>query len=224
MLIKATTNELATIVEKLKTEVSPNDRDEMAIPTYLHKNPLIKWLFWKRHEKIIALAELDGKKSVLDFGCGIGILLPTLSKYSQKVFATDIFPQFAKQLSTEKKLNITFFQSENMDKEIIDKEIDIIIAADVMEHLDKPGIEASLFFKKIKQGGSLIISGPTENILYATGRMIAGFGDKGGYHHFNVYDLDKIIQENGFKKEKEIKIPFSFLPALFKIILYKKPQ
>jgi len=223
MLIKTSTEELRKIVEKLKNEVKSSDRDEMAIPTYLHNNPLIKWVFWKRHEKIIKLSHLNNDKTVLDFGCGIGILLPTLSRNSKNVFATDIFPQFAKKLSQENNLsNVEFFSSEAMDSEISDDTIDTLIAADVMEHLNDPNNELSLFYKKIKKGGSLIISGPTENKFYKLGRTIAGFKDKGGYHNFNVYDLDEIIQKNGFKKESEMRLPCRFLPSLFKIILYKK--
>ena len=40
------------ITENVTSDMSEHDKDEMAIPSYLHSNPLIPWLMWKRYETI----------------------------------------------------------------------------------------------------------------------------------------------------------------------------
>ncbi len=67
--------------------------DEMAIPSYLHWNPLIRWLMWKRCDEVVDLADLRSEMTVLEFGCGLGLLLPTLAARVRRVYAIDLFPQ-----------------------------------------------------------------------------------------------------------------------------------
>ncbi len=76
--------------------ISEQNKDEMAIPSYLHANPLIRWLMWKRLEYITQCAKITKDMTVLDFGCGIGVFLPTLSDFAKTVYAIDLFPEYAK--------------------------------------------------------------------------------------------------------------------------------
>jgi hypothetical protein len=41
----------------------------------------------------------------------------------------------------------------------------------------------------LKQGGQLIVSGPTENILYRIGRKIAGPEYSGAYHERGIAEI-----------------------------------
>src|SRR6266496_1212616 len=76
--------------------------------------------------------------------------------------------------------------------EISSNSLDIIIAADVLEHVQELEEYIGFFLDKLKRSsGRLIISGPTENIAYKIGRILAGFGDKGDYHLTNV---DRLIK------------------------------
>lgn len=76
MLIRVSEQEIKDIISIPVEGMSDLDRDEMAIPSYLHDNPLIRWLMWQRYEKIEKLALLEKPKSVLEFGCGLGLFLP----------------------------------------------------------------------------------------------------------------------------------------------------
>jgi cyclopropane fatty-acyl-phospholipid synthase-like methyltransferase len=46
--------------------------------TYVDKNPIIRWLLWKRLKMVLSLSKNNSSKKVLDFGCGEGVFLPTL--------------------------------------------------------------------------------------------------------------------------------------------------
>ena len=63
--------------------VSDEDRDEMAIPSYQHRNPLLCWMAWRRLEVVVKFfREFCGRTNdasahtVMDFGCGTGGTLP----------------------------------------------------------------------------------------------------------------------------------------------------
>ena len=78
MLVRVPTQEIRSIANAEGPTVKPEDRNEMAIPSYLHANPLIRWIVWQRHVVIEKLAVLGKETRVLDFGCGVGVFLPTL--------------------------------------------------------------------------------------------------------------------------------------------------
>jgi 2-polyprenyl-3-methyl-5-hydroxy-6-metoxy-1,4-benzoquinol methylase len=220
MLHRLRENQLRDIVSLRVDGMTEHDRDEMAIPSYLHANPLIRWLMWRRYEKIAELAALDKSMSVLEFGCGVGLFLPTLASRCAKVTAIDLFPQYAKRLAEKLNLQVDFIGDVSM---VADASLDCIIAADVLEHLDEPAGYLELFRNKLKPGGALVVSGPTENIVYRIGRLIAGFGDKGDYHHTNIDLLIPMIVAAGFKPERCSRLPFSFSPVLFKVCSFTRP-
>jgi len=194
--------------------------DEMAVPTYLHNNPLITWLFWRRYEEILRFARLQESDHVLEFGCGLGVFLPTLYARTKHVYAIDLFPSYAQLLCRQRQMDVQFI--ENLEN-CAENQFDLVIAADVMEHLDQPQDYYALFQSRIKPGGRLILSGPTENYLYRFGRFLAGYSGKIHYHRNNIYGLERIAREMGFILKDKSILPFRFLPPLFNILLFENP-
>jgi 2-polyprenyl-3-methyl-5-hydroxy-6-metoxy-1,4-benzoquinol methylase len=190
--------------------------DEMAIPSYLHPNPLIRWLFWKRYDVVAQLSELNDRATALEFGCGIGMFLPTLAARTEHVFAIDLFPQYAQEVVRRLGLGSKVTFASGID-DIPDHSLDLIVAADVLEHLADPRSLVSAFRRKLRPNGRLVVSGPTESRLYKLGRILAGFGDKGDYHVTNIDRLETDIKESGYRHLQVVHLPFNFLPPLFKI-------
>jgi len=200
-------------------DISEHDRDEMAIPSYLHKNPFIKWLMYKRYDVISDYLASSNTSSALEFGCGIGLFLEQLCDRFSKVYAIDLFPQYAIELTKRSAIDVQFVK--DLD-DIEDESLNTIVAADVLEHIDNLETVLKSFHKKLESSGILIVSGPTENFAYKIGRMLAGFGDKGDYHHTNIDNLISDISSNNFRLLEISTLPISFLPSLFKICLFKK--
>lgn len=198
--------------------MSDHDRDEMAIPSYLHRNPFARWLMWRRYDVVLDFAQLEPDQALLEFGCGLGLFLPTAAKRARKVYAIDLFPDYAKKLTRDTRSKVTFIGSVD---ELADDSLDVIVAADVMEHLESPREQAAIF-SKLRHGGRLIISGPTENLIYKLGRVVAGFGDKGDYHHTNIGRLENDIVAAGFMKVTSKSLPFALLPTLFRVLSFAK--
>jgi SAM-dependent methyltransferase len=220
-MIRLSRGEIRRLIQQTRAELSSHDTDDMAIPTWLHWNPLIRWLFWRRLEVVSELADLTPADAVLDFGCGIGLLLPTLCERADQVHATDLRLHYARELDKQRQLGVGFINDVD---ELPAEFLDVIIAADVMEHLDEPADWARRFAGILKPAGRLIVSGPSENALYKLGRFVAGFGGKGEYHHTNIAALVEDIRSVGFTPLRRRKLPFGLLPTLFEVIEFRRPD
>jgi len=217
VIVRTSRAEIRHLVDARVPGMTAHDRDEMAIPSYLHWNPLIRWLMWRRYEVVAELAELAPAKRVLEFGCGIGLFLPTLVARMGAVYAVDRFPEFAKALAQSRGLAVTFVDSVEA---LPDATLDTIVAADVMEHLESPREWAALFRRKLVPGGRLVVSGPTETPIYQLGRIAAGFAGKGDYHHTDVTRLCDDITAVGFRLVGVRGLPFALPPHLFKVLAF----
>ena len=99
-----------------------------------------------------------------------------------------------------------------------DNTFDMVIALDVLEHVDDLlGIGRELG-RIIKPSGSIVISGPTENFFYQIGRKIAGSEYTGNYHVRNVYDIKREFQK--LMKIETLATLYYPMP-LFKIYIAK---
>ena len=65
--------ESSTVRELSALIADAHQRDEMAAPSYLHGNPLVRWLFWQRLERAVELLGLGphdaGSTSAVASGC-----------------------------------------------------------------------------------------------------------------------------------------------------------
>jgi 2-polyprenyl-3-methyl-5-hydroxy-6-metoxy-1,4-benzoquinol methylase len=71
------------------------------------------------------------------------------------------------------------------------KSFDLINALDVLEHVDDLRGTLSDLLGLIKPGGRLVVSGPTENILYQIGRKLAGPEYSGEYHERGIAEIKR---------------------------------
>ncbi len=85
--------------------------------------------------------------------------------------------------------NIKYIQGDIIDKELPDNSFDVIFALDVLEHIENLSDYVELFKKLLTPDGVIIISGPTENILYKIGRKFAGNRFTGDYHVTNISSI-----------------------------------
>lgn len=99
---------------------------------------------------------------------------------------------------------------------------------DVLEHfknLEEPVREIKRIFKR---NGLLVISAPTENLLYKLGRLLikgtvsSEKGPCSSPHFYNAKAIKKFLNDNGFKIIKEKSLPFLPFFKLFIIISFRK--
>jgi len=188
-----------TAIRNVLAEVEKGRLDEAAFPAYSHPNPLINWLFWQRLRKVMDYIQRPTPyEKILDFGCGSGVMLPYLASLSSHVTAMDLdlLPLQLVQKKIPLAANIEAVDaSQTQVKDLPQNTYDLIIALDVLEHVhDLPGTLTDLL-ALLKPEGQLIVSVPTENILYQIGRKLAGSEYSGAYHERGASEIKKEVQK-----------------------------
>lgn len=201
--------------------LAAEDRDEMAIPSFLHKNPALRWMAWRRVEVVAQLLERTCPQGgrVLDYGCGTGVLFEAALTRASEVVGVDLVLAAARLWKQRRGLDhVTLHSPEEAAAVVGSGTIDVVVAAEVLEHINEPDSTLSFFHRVLKPGGSLIVSLPTENRAYRFGRRLAGFD--GHFHVHNAADLDATIQEHGFRREERSTIPAPGPFAIYMVARY----
>lgn len=173
--------------------------DEAGFPAYSHSNPLINWLFWQRlHTAIDYIEEYAPYEKILDFGCGSGVMLSFLASHSQHVTATDIdlvpLERVKKYVPLAENIQVLDANQTSISQ-LVPKSFDLINALDVLEHVhDLPRTLMELL-NLLKPDGRLVVSGPTENILYQIGRKLAGREYSGAYHERGIAEVKRELNK-----------------------------
>lgn len=169
--------------------------DEAGFPAYSHPNPLINWLFWQRLRTAMNYIETNAPyENTLDFGCGSGVMLSFLAKHSKSVTAMDIDLVPLERVKTYIPLaeNIQVLDANQVSiSQLTPKSFDLINALDVLEHVDDLPHTLAALLTLLKPGGRLVVSGPTENILYQIGRKLAGPEYSGEYHERGIAEIKR---------------------------------
>ena len=169
--------------------------DEAGFPAYSHRNPLINWLFWQRLQTAMKYIEQRAPyETVLDFGCGSGVMLSFLAQHSQHVTAMDIdlvpLERVKKYIPLQENV-LVLNANQTPISQLAPKSFDLINALDVLEHVDDLPRTLAELLHLLKLGGRLLVSGPTENILYQIGRKLAGPEYSGDYHERGIGEIKR---------------------------------
>ncbi len=218
------------LIRELAAGVTGEQRDESAIPSYLHWNPFVRWIITRRLQVVtrmvaerLAARSRSVPPSGLDFGCGVGLLLPTLAPHLATLYLTDLDLRAARLTAGRFQIeNACLLDAARWAEEIDDASLAFVIAADVLEHVDDLSALVHRFAAKLEPGGALIVSGPTETAIYRLARKVAGF--TGEYHVRTIFDIEGEIESAGFALHRRRSLPAPFLPTLFRISHYVRPD
>lgn len=201
--------------------VDAADIREMAVPSYCHWNPLIRRLFWARLDSALTLASVSRGERVLDFGCGTGVLFPSLLALGADVIAVDTLLSPAREMSQGLSLPVQLVHSDDFAVWVSTNQaaVDCVLALDVLEHVgDAELIWLCEAFRGIlRSGGRLVISGGTETRLYKLGRLLAGFRNE--YHHRSILAADAVLRQR-WERTRLIRLPPRPLPCGFFVARY----
>lgn len=202
----------AALRQRLRNELSAKSIDESCIPSYCHGNVVASAVAWWR---LLAACRLYKKYAhtdeILDFGASTGELLSLLGGAFKKYHFIEKESTLASELAAE--------HASAVRKELSRLQkmtYSAIFCLDSLEHnTDIEGIICRLR-DALRTDGVLIVSGPTENLLYKIGRFIAGFD--GHYHRTNIFEIEELLQSS-FELREKIIGPI-FLP-LFSVSVWK---
>ncbi len=189
--------------------------DNHNIPdVYFHPNALVRWLYWERLNQMVKMLNTRTlrRSLCLDFGGGSGVFLPTLGQLFERVVMVDLDPSQAYLVKETFKLHNCEIVAKDVFEFEID-EVDVVIAADVIEHFRDTKKIINRIKSYLGPEGRLITSLPTENIFYRFMRIL--FNEvKPTDHYFSAYEIERNILDLGFKREAHRGLP---LPASFKL-------
>jgi len=214
------------LLAQMAAHLSEDDRDEMAIPSYRHRNPVMRWMAWRRVEVVARRLERlfagGGKdRAVVDFGCGTGVLFEQALKGARRVVGVDLVLDSARVLAKEWRLDVELMTPDEAQDALEPDSIDIVVAAEVLEHVEPIEDALGMFKTWLKKDGTLLVSLPTENRLYRLGRRLAGF--HGHYHHDNAKSIDQAIRDAGFRRRARSHIPMPGPLAIYWVVEYDWP-
>lgn len=212
----------AKTLREMAAALPAEDRDEMAIPSYLHRNPALRWMAWRRIEvmarRIAEHCPQGGR--VLDFGCGTGVLFGDSRARAAEVIGVDLVLDAARLLVARRGLTgVTLYSPAEAEAAVPDASVDVIVAAEVLEHIDAPADTLAFFRRVLKPDGVLLVSLPTENRAYRFGRRLAGFS--GHYHEHDANHIDRDIQAGGFRRDDVSYIPMPGPLAIYFVGVYR---
>jgi 2-polyprenyl-3-methyl-5-hydroxy-6-metoxy-1,4-benzoquinol methylase len=151
-------------------------------------------------ERVIAARHLHG--AVLDYGAGVGDLtrrLVELDRFSS-VSAADIMPR-------PPGLDGVQWIEQDLNEPLPGHEaaFDVVIAAEVIEHLENPRFTVRELFRLVRPGGTIIVTTPNNESWRSLIALIvrghyAGFGETAYPAHITALlrkDLTRIFQETG---------------------------
>jgi SAM-dependent methyltransferase len=183
------------------SENHPGGRfDEQALPAYTNPNPFMRFVFWERVWAIAGiLHRLPESPVALDFGSGLGLMLPLLAERAHEIMAVDVEPE--KLIDATGRLGIALedVRIERSLQDLIDRgcpQAGLVLAMDVLEHVTDLDRTLSDIARLMAPDGRLLVSGPTESLLYRFGRRLAGYS--GHYHRRNIRDIENAMSP-GFR-------------------------
>jgi len=155
------------------------------------KNQKKHWWFQARKniiDKIISSINLKKKNNILDFGAGSGVNIDMLRKYG----LVDIHEQnkYARAAIKKEKKIKNLYSTLRIKK----KFYDLILLADVIEHVEQPKKLLKNLKKFLKKDGHILITVPAYQFLFSKKDRVLG--------HYRRYNKDLLKKElSGFKVE-----------------------
>lgn len=154
--------------------------------------------------RLITRNSLSGR--ILDYGSGVGLLtrrLLALRRFDQ-VAAADIMP------SPEDLVGLVEWTKQDLNGPVVyqDGGFDVVVAAEVIEHLENPRFTMREIFRLLRPGGTVIISTPNnESLRSIMALMVRGhfvaFSETCYPAHITALvrkDFNRTLKEAGFSE------------------------
>jgi len=176
--------------------------------------------------KLVQLCRQYGATSVLDVGCGNGALCRDL--HALGIHVVGLEPS-RDGFETAKKLNpdIRFYRAGVNDSptEIEENDFDLVVCAEVVEHLYAPELLPKMALEKLRPGGILLVTTPYHGYVKNLALAVLGKWDShhqplrtGGHIKFwSRASLQSLLHRNGFRVEKYIGV--ARIPYLWKSMI-----
>jgi 2-polyprenyl-3-methyl-5-hydroxy-6-metoxy-1,4-benzoquinol methylase len=190
-----------------------------ATPKYAASNPIVRRLLERFLGRIDQAAESIGAKSVLDVGCGEGVVTERLARLLAPAAVLGVDADDA-HLSEEWRRrsvpNISFATGSAYDLPFEDGSFDLVCAIEVLEHLERPR-DALAEMSRVATD-ALLLSVPNEPIWRIShmlaGRNLLALGNSPGHlNHWSKPAFADLVSGYGRVERIESVFPWTLAVA-----------
>ncbi len=190
--------------------------EETAYPVYTNTFGPASYLGWSRISHAQRMLAGQRGERALDFGAGLGTMLPFLSQHYRLVDAVDLDPEPTKVMVERMNLANVAVRS---DLPTQPESFEVITALDVLEHVDDLAGIYERFVEVTARNGIWVLSGPTENWLYKLSRKVARTTGEG--HVRTIYDVFDAVPAT-MRQLQTVRLPFGCPVPLFLVGLFQR--
>jgi len=188
-------------------------RNNIDDPLDFYYRPIVGSIYKARIQNGLSLLNNENFDSILEFGYGSGLLLPTLASISKTLHAIDTESDIEKaRISINKlKLQVELKKENIFSANYQSNSFDLIAAFSVFEHISDPEAILAEMERILKPGGKLLVGMPRVDIIMTQFFNTIGFRNIGNHH---VKNHKAFIQDASrhFKVLKTSHIP-KYLPS-----------
>jgi 2-polyprenyl-3-methyl-5-hydroxy-6-metoxy-1,4-benzoquinol methylase len=195
-----------------------------AVPTgntydkYGSTNPVVKRLMANFHRSLDELWQLAAPRSVLDVGCGEGVLTSEWAEQlgDGRIVGIDLDdPKLKAEWDARRRPNLEYRAEEATSLSFGDDEFDMAAAIEVLEHVPEP--EATLSEMARVASRHLLVSVPREPMWrmlnMARGAYVRHLGNTPGHiNHWSKVGFHSMLTRYG--KVQEVRTPFPWTMLL----------
>jgi ubiquinone/menaquinone biosynthesis C-methylase UbiE len=181
--------------------------DEVDSYDKMTKGKLSERVFHKMRFKQILTAASFKNKKVLDAGCGSGVVLIPLAEKHIDITGIDKSEntiEWAKKYCKSKGLKAKLFSGDIKKLPFKDSEFDIVILADVLEHITNPEHAVHEAERVCKSKGTIIVTLPT--MIHKSTLVKKIFSSRSDLETFREYPIEpskvvKMFDHSSLKKK-----------------------
>jgi len=174
--------------DDLVREFGTERLEEKAFPTYANSLKPARYLAWSRVRHAQRMLDRASGRAALDFGSGLGVMLPFLAERFDRVVACDEDTDVTEYMV--RRLGLSGVEVVS-SVDAIGGTFDAVVALDVLEHIDDLAPIYEPMLAASAPAATWVISGPTENWLYGVMRKVAR--TKGDETH--VHTVQEVLDE-----------------------------
>jgi 2-polyprenyl-3-methyl-5-hydroxy-6-metoxy-1,4-benzoquinol methylase len=185
---------------------------------YGSTNPVVRRLMAGFEGALAELFTLADPESVLDVGCGEGVLTHRWAQQvSGRVVGIDL-PGLEGEWAARQAPNLEFRVTEGEDLPFADGQFDVAIAIEVLEHVPDPGHTLAEMARVARR--HLLVSVPREPVWrvlnLARGAYVKDLGNTPGHvNHWSRPALVRLLERHG--RPTAIRAPFPWTMVLVRL-------
>jgi SAM-dependent methyltransferase len=169
--------------------------------------------FWfrSRNRLIVQLLQLHfaDARSVLEVGCGTGFVLTGIGQARPEVrlVGSELHP--AGLAFAKRRLPTAEFLQMDARHIPFDSEFDVVLALDVIEHIEEDAVVLDQMFRSVRPGGGVIITVPQHPLLWSA-------NDEFSQHRRRYRRVDLLVKLRGasFEPSQTTSFVTSLLPLM----------